>query len=484
MKKVWLTEAEAMKYRTIRNVVQGKSTKQRACITLDLSRRQINRLINVYLQQGKAGFVHGNAGREPANKLSATTAKKIIRLYTTKYEGFNIQHFHEFLVRDEQTPISLTSLRRLLRDNLVLSPKAHRTTKRQVRAAIKQKSTHVSVLSKRDMATLEATAEVAPEKAHPSRPRVKYPGELVQMDASKEYWYGKRKATLHIAIDDSSGSVVGATFAQEETLRGYYTVMAQILHDYGAPAKILTDRRTVFNYRRHQKEDSPSTENPLTKFGYACKTLGTELAVTSIPQAKGRVERLIETFQDRLQSEMRLAKVQTMTEANEFLKGFLKHFNTQFASPIKASMSVFDKQLSEAEIDKILIIASQRTVNSGHLVAFDNKRYLPLTEGTPAYLRPGTKVLVIKSLRRKMYMTTDNDEVYSLMCVPNRAFHSPQFDTSSPVAKPRRTHEPAITHPWRRMNYNDYLLSIGVSKSRARQLVNRSYPHKAHLARR
>ena len=478
MKKVELTMNELERYRVIKNVVSGKTTKQRAEVVLNLSRRQINRLIIRYKEKGKAGFVHGNVGRSPVNKLSEHDRQQIIHLYTTKYAGFNFNHFREFLAELEGIHISETTLRKLFRTSLVLSPKAHRHTKRMVKAALIVKEKKQAVLSQRDSKTLQTLETVDKLKAHPSRPRMKDAGELIQMDASKELWFGAKKATLHIAIDDQTGQVVGVAFAAEETLRGYYEVLGQILRDYGAPAKILTDRRTVFTYNAKRKEDSPSTENPLTRFGYACKTLGTELAVTSVPQAKGRVERLIQTFQDRLRSELHLAQIKTIAEANEFLNEFTKRYNEQFASPIKASMSVFEKQLSAQEIDRILIIAEERTINNGHTIAYANNRYLPIENGEFKLLPPHTKVLVVQSFSGKLYVTTDDDAVYNLFRLPRSQFISQVFDQPQTALRPRtrKTRTPAITHPWRRMNYRDYLDSIGIPHARARQLVNKSYP--------
>lgn len=482
MKKVSLTVKEEKRYRIIKNVVNGKTTKRRAEVELGVTRRTIDRLILCYKNDGKDGFIHGNAGRSPINKLSKETEHRIIQLYTNKYEGFNFNHFREFLNELEGINISESTLRNVFKTNLVLSPKAHKQTRRMFRAELKAKEKKRELLSKRDQHTLQVLEDVDKLKAHPSRSRMKYAGELVQMDASKETWFGNKKSTLHIAIDDQTGSAVGGHFALEETLRGYYEVLGQILRDYGAPAKILTDRRTVFTYNSKRKEDSPSTENPLTRFGYACKTLGTELAVTSVPQAKGRVERLIQTFQDRLHSELRLAQIKTIPEANEFLAEFINRYNEQFASQVKPSMSVFEKQLTAKEIDQILIIAEERTINSGHAIAYDNKRYLTLDGGEFKFLPRGTKVLVVKSFSGKMYATTDDDRVYSLYCLPRSQFHSPVFDNpqEAPVTKCRKVKVPAITHPWRRMNYRDYLNSLGISQAQTTQLVNNRYPQTQH----
>lgn len=483
MKKVDLTMKELERYRVIKAVANNKTSVKRAAVKLKRSERTIYRMIKVYREQGKEGFIHGNAGRAPANKRPDAENRRIIHLYETKYEDFNFSHYLEFLNEEECIPISESSLRQLLRQHLILAPKAWKTTKHKVHAAIKAKEKTVTQLSKRDEHTLQVIEEVEAQKAHPERPRKKYAGELVQMDASWEFWFGPRKVTLHIAIDDQSGTIVGAHFAQQETLRGYFSVFAQILRKYGAPAEFLTDRRTVFNSNR--KEGSPSTENPLTRFGYVCKTLGVELSVTSVPQAKGRVERLIETMQDRLRSELRLKEITTIADANRFLESFVERYNQRFASPIKSSMSVFEKQLKPKEIDHTLIIANERTIGHGHCIQFENKRYIPIRDGEYVYLTPHTKVLVIKSFTGKLYMTTDDDKVYDLFCIPRHQFKSATFDYKHEVkpAIKRRSRIPAITHPWRRMNYRDWLDSIGVDEKTSRLLVNDRYSKKALSSR-
>jgi hypothetical protein len=175
-----------------------------------------------------------------------------------------------------------------------------------------------------------------------------------------------------------------------------------------------------------------------------------------------------------------LHNITTIADANRFLVGFIKRYNDRFASTIKSSMSVFDKQLTPKEIDNILIIANERSIGHGHCVRFDNKRYLPHRNGELVYLPPHTKVLVIKSFTGRLYMTTDDDQVYDLFCVPKEQFMSAKFDLAPAVAPtPKRTKKiPAITHPWRRANYRDYLDSLGINRTRVKQLVAERYPYK------
>lgn len=293
-------------------------------------------------------------------------------------------------------------------------------------------------------------------------------------DPDGELWLGPKqpKITLHIAIDDATGTIVGASFAQQETIAGYYDVMAQILQRYGAPYEIL-DGGTVFT--ANKKTSTPGLENPVTTFGYACQTLGTQLSVTSIPQAKGRVERVIETLQSRLSNELKLAQVSTIEAANQFLESFLTRFNHQFALPLDGITSVFDKQLSTAEIEHILIVARQRTITKGHTLQLDNKTYQTFRDDQLICLPPHTKVLAIKAFSGALYATDQADNIYDLRLLPVHAAQSPAFEViiekPATKSKQRQPTKPAVDHPWRLMNYRDYLISLGKNKYEANHIA-------------
>jgi transposase-like protein len=155
---------------------------------------------------------------------------------------------------------------------------------------------------------------------------------MLQMDASQHLWFGNEKSYLHIAVDDATGAITGAYFDSQETLNGYYHVLYQILTQYGIPFMFFVDKRTVFEYKK--KNISSVEEDTFTQFGYACKQLGIQIKTSSVPQAKGRVERMFQTLQSRLPLELRLAGVTSIEQANEFLKAYIKEFNAQFALPV------------------------------------------------------------------------------------------------------------------------------------------------------
>ncbi|MGF3196340.1 ISNCY family transposase, partial [Facklamia sp. P13055] len=337
----YLTVKEKHYYETIKQVVNGKKTKQRAEVELALSRRQINRLIQRYLSKGRRGFQHGNCGRSPSTKISPSLRKQIVSIYQTKYASFNFKHFHEFLVKEEGFCLSESSVRNILSQAHILAPKARRSTKRRWKKQLLNKQ-NKSTLTQRELSLLKEVQLVEGKKAHPSRSRKKYAGELIQMDASQHVWFGTEKAFLHVAIDDASGEIVGAFFDKQETLAAYYEVSAQFLENKGIPVEILTDNRTIFKAGRKEK-GSLSDQRTLTQYGYMCQNLGIVLSTTSIPQAKGRVERVFNTLQDRLISEMRLANIQTLAEANHFLIQFIPLFNQRFAFQLKDNRNVFQK---------------------------------------------------------------------------------------------------------------------------------------------
>jgi len=250
----YLNMNEKFKYEVIKKVVEGKKSKQRAECELGLSRRQINRYIQRFSAEGRPGFKHKNAGRKCSFAISAEIKQQIISLYSSKYNGFNFIHFHEFLRSHENISVSLTSLRNILAEANRLSPKARKATKRKMKKKLlverKQKKENYS-----DSSDSFVEETIVPlENAHPSRPRKKYAGELLQMDASPFVWYGEEVSHLHIAVDDCTGMIVGAYFDYQETLKGYYEVTAQFLEKYGIPVKILTDRRSVFIYNQKKKE--------------------------------------------------------------------------------------------------------------------------------------------------------------------------------------------------------------------------------------
>ncbi len=299
---------------------------------------------------------------------------------------------------------------------------------------------------------------VAVEDAHSRRPRCAYFGELEQMDATPYEWVPGQIWHLHLAIDDALGRITGAWFDTQETLNGYYHVFHQILTNYGIPYKFFTDRRTVFTYK---KKDAPSDDqDTYTQFAYACKQLGVELVSSSVPQAKGRIERLNQTLQSRLPIELRLAGITDIDSANEFLYSYIQKFNLKFSLPLNGIKSVFETQPDPSKINLTLAVLTERTVDSGHSIQFQNSFYKMFDQrGNQVHFCRGTKVMVIKAFDGGMFACVNDKNIYALEEIPEREHKSKELDADYQAPKPQKRYIPPMNHPWRRWTFTKFVHS-------------------------
>ncbi len=211
MRKVVLTMTEQRKYDIIKKLVETNGNKNRAATELNCSRRHLNRLIKGYQEEGKAFFLHGNKGRKPVNAISDKVRVEILTLYDNKYYGANFTHYAEMLAEFEGIVVSKSYLRELfLNEGIISPPMATKRTRRRLKERLeraKEKAT-----SKREQDCIQEQI-VSLEESHPRRPRCAYfGGEMIQMDASVCIWFANVKAYLHLAVDDCTGSIVGAFF--------------------------------------------------------------------------------------------------------------------------------------------------------------------------------------------------------------------------------------------------------------------------------
>jgi transposase len=452
VRKVELNMTEELKYEIIKKLVETNGNKKAAALKLNCTQRHVNRLIKGYLEEGKAFFQHGNKGRKPVNSIDERTVREILTLYDNKYYDANFTHLSELLERHEGITVSKTFLRELFLKNGILSPMATRKVKRRLKEYLENRKKEAT--STREKNRIQDLI-VSIEDSHPRRPRARYFGELVQMDASVHLWFGDVPVYLHLAIDDCTGRILGAFFARQETLYGYYNVLHQILVSYGIPACFYTDNRTIFEYKR---KGTPKLENDtFTQFGYACKQLGIELKTTSVPEAKGRVERMFGTLQSRLPIELRLAGVTTLEQANEFLTTFIEEFNAQFALTTNHSNSVFEAQPSNEQINLILAVITHRVVDKGHSIKFNKKFYFPVKDdGSSVYYRKGTSCLVIQAFDGNLYAVI-NDSVHALDEIPEHEPTSKNFDLPEPVTEPKKRYIPPMSHPWKAQEFSKHV---------------------------
>lgn len=445
---------EQKKYEVIKSLAeQPDGNKDRAALTLGCTKRHINRMLAGYKAQGKAFFVHRNRGRKPSTAIPDEVRLAILELYRTKYYDANFQHFSELLESQEHIVVSTSCVANILEEQYILSPKVTRAKKKWIRKELEAKKKAAKTSKEAD--SIQANL-VAVEDAHSRRPRCAYFGEMEQMDATPYEWVPGHIWHLHLAVDDATGRITGAWFDTQETLNGYYHVFHQILDNYGIPYKFFTDRRTIFTYK---KKNSPSLdEDTYTQFAYSCKQLGVQLESSSVPQAKGRVERLNQTLQSRLPVELRLAGITTIDAANEFLNSYIKEFNEKFALPLHGNKSVFEMQPSKEKINLILAVLNERTVDCGHSIQFNRRHYRLLDKnGKQVHYRKGTKVMTIQAFDGGLYCCVNDKDIYSLEQIPEHEEKSKELDEDYQKPKECRRYIPPMNHPWRRSAFTKFV---------------------------
>ena len=398
----------------IKKAISGRLTTGQAAAKLGVTKQYVNKLKRAHAERGPSAFEHGNRGKPPRWKTDPETEGRILSLYGGKYAGFNFRHFVEKLNEVEGIRITYRNAHRILTSAGFKSPKGHR--------------------SKKDKAK------------HPSRPRRQCFGELLQIDASIHNWFGDSlpKATLHGAIDDATGTVMGLRFEKEETLKGYYEMMWQILGKYGIPEAFYGDNRTIFEFRRLSEKSQTIDRDVHINFKRMCQQLGIELITTSVSQAKGRIERLWGTLQSRLISELRLRGITAIEAANSYLPEFARDYNRRFAVKPDMESSVFAPAPSPKEIDFYLSVEFQRTADNGSSFGFEGKRHQLIDEDGVVARIPPKPVIHIYLTRSGKRVAAFDGRLWALVEVEKRQRES------KPKAAGRPKYIPGPNHPWRR----------------------------------
>jgi len=286
----------------LKAALAGRITNAQGARALRLSVRQFRRLKRRFREQGARGLLHALRGRPSNRRLAAPAQAQIGVLMTTTYAGFNDVHLTE-------------KLREV--HHLVVS----RSTVRHIRLALGQ----------------PATRRRAAPQHRSRRPRKPALGQLAQLDASPYAWFEHRgpMATLHGVIDDATSTPLALYFRPHEDLHGYVTILDRTCRQYGVPLELYGDRLNVFVRNDPHwtlAEEVQGYQDP-THFGRMLQALGIGFIRAYSPQAKGRIERLWDTLQDRLTSELRLRGISTLDAGNAFLPEFLTDFTRRFARP-------------------------------------------------------------------------------------------------------------------------------------------------------
>ncbi len=400
----------------------GRQTAPEAAEALGLSVRQVRRLLARYRTNGVASVPHGNRGRAPKHALSPEFRERIATLVGESYTDANNHHAQELLAEEHGIQLSVSSLRRIRIDARCPSPRKRR-----------------------------------PSKSHPRRERKPQAGMMLLLDASKHRWFGPDLPECHLlaAIDDATGEVF-ALFREQEDTFGYLELLRRVCQARGVPIVLYSDRRTLFGPTVDGKTD------PLhAHFARVTAELGIHHSFAGSPQAKGRVERLFGTFQDRLVVLLRRRNVRSVEEANRCLPELLRQHNQRFAKEPASPESAYREPPVKTQLRRILALRFPRVVANDNTVSFGGKRILLQTKPQASLARKRVELAVepdgtIAFWSGDQCVARGPDVQPPDSVTPSRIVRELPEPKTTPQPRLLKTrHEPVIVrpapdHPWRR----------------------------------
>ena len=405
-----MTQKEQTRLQVLNSFLTEHIALDQAAELMGVSPRHTRRILAAYQERGAAALAHGHRGRRPANATPDAVVADVVHLAGTKYEGANHSHFSELLAEREGIVIGRTTLRRILVNAGLNSPRRRRPPKHRVR-----------------------------------RQRMPREGMLIQLDGSYHRWLGKDgpQFTILFAVDDATGCVVNALFCDHEDTNSYFLLMQVLLRRRGIPIALYTDRHPVF---KHKSEYQPA--GTPTQFGRAMDEMGVQVIFALSPQAKGRVERTAGTFQDRLITELRLAEATTVEQAGAVLKQFLPRFNRRFGVPAQCPEPSFRPLQVDLPLEHILCFKHRRRVARDNTVKYQ-RHTLQLLPDSKRRSYAGTVVVVLEGLDGQLSLQHEGHIIASQEAPPSPAsLRSPNGTSSAatiPTPNPELASKPSVT---------------------------------------
>jgi hypothetical protein len=412
-----MSRKERRRLVVLSQVQEGKISLVKAAELLGLGYRQMKRVWSRHRREGDGGVVHRLRGRRSNRQAKAGVKKRALRLYREKYRDYGVTLAAECLAEEDGLPVPVSTLRGwLLGANLWERRRTRKPHRRR-------------------------------------RVRREHYGELVQMDGSHHDWFEGRRgwAVLMVMIDDATGRVF-ARFFENESWQSATTVFRDYVRKDGLPRALYVDQHGIYRADREATtHEVLAGKEPQTQFGRAMEELGVELILARSPQAKGRVERMNGTLQDRLVKALRRLKICDLDAANEYLeKTFLPKFNARFEVPAAKAANVHQALPDDCDLSRVLSIQEERVVQNDWTVRWKNG-FLQLEESQDTPVRRKQRVIVCETLEGTLRLFLGKQE---LRWSPVRT--RPQDRRKKPSRRPGetiRSHQgqrPSVGHPWRK----------------------------------
>ncbi len=431
--EVTLTIREQKRLNVLNELEAGRMTARAAAGVLGLSVRQVRRLRAAYRWQGAAALAHGNRGRPSPHRLPEPLQQQVLDWVRTRYSDYNDCHLTDVLAERHGVTLSRSSVRRIRQAAGLRGPRKRRAPR------------HRSY-----------------------RERSPRPGMLLQIDGSHHDWLEGRgpQLVLIAAIDDATGEVPWALFRPQEDAAGYFLLLRRIAQHHGLPLALYADRHTLFQSPKPATpEQKAAGALPRSQFGRLVDELDIQLIPAYSPQAKGRIERLFGTLQDRLVKELRRARATRLEQADRTLREFLPRFNTRFARPPAQPEPAYRTWPAGLDPETVFCFKHARTVTNDNTIAFGGHRLqIPVDRYRRSYAR--CQVEVRQHLDGPLSIGYQGRELVRFdpaehgpppvgKFTPHQAPPEPQREPANgrpqpPGLKSKQPWKPPPDHPWRK----------------------------------
>jgi len=413
-KTITMTEKESQRYETIKELIDGVIDGTEASKQINLSIRQTKRLKAGVVEDGIKGIIHKSRGKPSNRKTDVKIIEKAKKLLKEKYSDFKPSFAGEKLEELHGIKLGREKVRLLMSKEKLWKIKSRKQAKNK----------------------------------HLWRPRKDNYGQMQQFDGSYHHWLEDRNEEMCLlaSIDDATGRITKAVFAENEGVVPVSRFWKEYVEENGVPLSIYLDKYSTYKINHKKAVDN---NDLITQFDRMMRQVGCKLITAHSPQAKGRIERLFETLQDRMVKEMRLAGIKTMDEANEFLKTYIPKFNEKF-SVVPCKSADLHKKVGkkiQIKLPQIFSVQNTRKINNDYTVMFKTKYYqLDSVQNTVVYKKDTVTVEEHMGGEVKIRLK-DTYLKYSIL--PERPKKQYSVDLIAITQKTPVGWKPPLSHPWR-----------------------------------
>jgi len=412
-KLISMTEEEISRHNIIKNLIDGRINGTDASKQIEISVRQVRRIKAKVKEKGAEGIIHGNRGRASNRRIDNEILTKTIGLLEKKYQGFKPTLATEKLLELDKIELSNEKVRQIMIENKLWKVRSRKQSK----------------------------------KKYFWRARKDNYGEMEQFDGSYHNWFGKEESCLLLSVDDATGKITHAKFDYNESIVAVFKFWLEYFDKNGLPISVYLDKFSTYKVNHKNATDN---KDMITQFQRASNQTGFKLIFANSPQAKGRVERMNKTLQDRLVKELRLAGITTIEKANEFLEKYIPKFNAKFAV-VPQKQANLHQEISatmKQKLPQIFSIQKQRVVMNDYTIRFENQ-YFQLKQEQPTTVYKKDAIIIEKHLNNEIKINL-KEHYLNYTILPERP--KKEIDIKLPALTTRKQSDwkPPIDHPWRK----------------------------------